>query len=372
VEDRIQTTAAHVCKNTPKADPSKEGSNVCLLITNTTSMGDLPLERTADKRKVGIQQFFAWWVRRRLLSQVHKALQSTAAFPPPPRSILEGAGVVVLPSDPVEAALSALVVRDLCRGLAFPVRLAGSPSCLRWIPECGAGVPIQTPDAKSSPRAFAEWLEYNRAHRADWSLLASTLATPVEEAAFFWLGQGARIAVPHSCPGGSANIIPMAEQNLTEIDAHLRKLLSVIRPQIAQLDNPSHARGGPVVIEVPDDLPEKGGATRKWATAITRIATTTPILLAHYDPLPNSISDLLRGLGPRVAITHLSNADDTLALASHAKIWIGPRSPTTALATLARCPVMLIGSQKSSAGYPEIPSLTISSKIIWQGSTEGV
>jgi len=285
---------------------------------------------------------------------------------------LEGTGVVVLPCDPVEAALSALVVRDLCRSLSFPVRLAGSPSCLRWIPECGAGVPIQTPDPKSSPRAFAEWLEYNRAHRADWSLLASTYATPIEEAAFFWLGQGARIAVPHACPGGSANIIPMADQNLSEVDAYLRKLLSVLRPQIAQTEAKAHSRGGPVVIEVPDDLPEKGGSTRKWANAITRIATSTPILLAHYEPLPSSISDLLRGLGPRVAITHLSNADDTLALASHAKIWIGPRSPATALASLVRCPVKLIGSQKSSKGYPEGQHLSISSKILWQGSIEGV
>lgn len=352
--------------------PLGSPSNVCWNSLYTTSREEPPLEHRASKRKAGLRQVFSWWLRSRLLKQVRKALESTAASPPPPRALLEGTGVIVLPSDPVQTACSAFAIRDLCGRLEAPVRLAGSPSSLRWIPSSKTGTPIQTPDPKTSPREFAEWLEYTRAHRGDWSLLAAIHASPVEEAAFAWLGAGGRIATPHACPGGSANILLSAEHSDLPLDDQIRRFLRVVR---ADLPGPPSVRNpstGPIVLEIPDDLPEKGGLTRKWADAITKISTTHPILLAHFDPLPSSITELLRGIGSRVAITHLPNADDAIDLAGRARVWIGPRSPTTALAALSGCPVKLVGGQKASEGYPQSAVSTISGKIVWQGSLEGV
>ena len=314
----------------------------------------------------------SWWLRIRLLKQVNKALESTAASPPPPRALLEGSGVVVLPSDPVLAACSALAIRDLCLALDAPVRLAGSPSSLRWIPSCRSGTPIQTPDPKTSPREFAEWLEFTRAHRTDWSILASFHAAPVEEAAFAWLGTGGRIASPHSCPGGSSNITLSADPSDSSLDSRLRRVFRVVRPGLPALPSPRIPTSGPVVLEIPDDLPDSGRLTRRWADTITKLSTGHPILLAHFDPLPSPITELIRGIGNRVALTHVPDADAALDLAARARVWIGPRSPTTALAALAGCPVRLVGSQKSTSGYPETGVSTISGKIVWQGAHDGV
>ena len=336
-------------------------------------MGDPPLERTATEPKVGVRHFFTWWYRARLQKQVQKALDSSIEAPPPPRPLLEGPGVIVLPSDPILSALSAMAISEFCKFLPQPVRLAGPPSSLRWIPESeSTGSHILTPDAQVSPRAFAEWLEYNRSNRGEWSLLATVASTPVEEAVFHWLGMGARIAAPRSCPRGSANVILSTPSIATCLDANLRSLIRILRPQMGELTFPPHAPGGPVVIELPDDLPEKGRRNRLWADAITQIATTNPLQVAQFDPLPSSITELLRGLGSRVSVAHIANARETLQLAEKARIWIGPRSPTTALAALTNCRVKLIGNSKAAADYPETSALTISGKIGWQAELDSL
>lgn len=280
--------------------------------------------------------------------------------------------MIVLPTDPVQAALSALAISEFCRLLPHPVRLAGTPSSLRWIPDAGCGPNIVLPDVRTSPRGFAEWLEYNRGNRGEWSLLATANATPLEEAVFHWLGAGARFAGPRACPRGSGNILLAADTHATCYDAHLRSLFRILRPKIGELEFPPHAPGGAVVLELPFDLPEKGPRTRRWADAITQTATINPILVAQFDPLPSSISELLKGMGARAAIVHISNANETLELAEKSRIWIGPRSPTTALAALTNCRVKLIGTAKSAADYPETASLTISGKIDWQGDLDAL
>lgn len=280
--------------------------------------------------------------------------------------------MIVLPCDPVQSALSALAISEFCRQLPHPVRLAGPPSSLRWIPESGCGPHIVFPDARTSPRGFSEWLEYNRGHRGEWSLLATPNATPMEEAVFHWLGAGARFAAPRACPRGSANILLATDTHASCYDSHLRSLFRILRPRLGELAFPPHSPGGAVILELPDDLPEKGRRTRRWADAITQIATINPIQVAQFDPLPTSITELLKGMGSRATVVHISNANETLDLAAKCRIWIGPRSPTTALAALTNCRVKLIGTMKSAADYPETASLTISGKIDWQGELDAL
>ena len=280
--------------------------------------------------------------------------------------------MIVLPTDPIQAALSALAISEFCRLLPHPVRLAGPPSSLRWIPEAGCGPNIVFPDARTSPRGFAEWLEYNRGDRGEWSLLATANATPMEEAVFHWLGAGARFGAPRSCPRGSANILLATDSHAPCHDSYLRGLFRILRPKMGELSFPPHEPGGAIVLELPDDLAEKGRRTRRWADAITQIATVNPIQVAQFDPLPSSITDLLKGMGSRATIVHISNANETLELAEKSRIWIGPRSPTTALAALTNCRVKLIGTLKSAADYPETASLTISGKIDWQGDLDAL
>jgi hypothetical protein len=93
------------------------------------------------------------------------------------------------------------------------------------------------------------------------------------------------------------------------------------------------------------------------------MAAAHPILVAHSEALPPPLHDLARSFGPRVALAHLSSAKEVQELARRSGVWVGGRTPASALAALEGCRVHLIGSNESTRGFPHPERLTVSSKI---------
>lgn len=324
-------------------------------------VSDCHQERKGAVRILGFQDIRHWWPSARFQRQVRRALASTVSVPPPARAFLDGSGVVVVPFDPVDAALSAAAIRDFCRGLEHPVRLAGPPGSLRWIADVRA-TPIEIPETLGE-RSFPDWLEYHRADRADWCLLATVRPTPVEEACFSWLGSGARFAPFGVCRSNPANIQIRTDPE-SSLDARMRRFMRVLQPCLPDLgvaprSNPS----GPILLELPPDLPEKGRRTRQWIHRIQAMVATRPLLLAHSEALPGIVRDLVCTLGPRVALVNLSSAPDVLELAHRAGRWVGARTPASALASLEGCRVHLLGPSDASRDFPHSERLTVSGKI---------
>jgi len=310
---------------------------------------------------VGFRSITSWWPRSRLLRQVRKALESTVSSAPPPRSLLNGSGVILVPADPVEAALTALAVRDFCLQLSCPVRLAGPPRSLRWIPDQPGTSPIEIPETLGG-RTFSEWLEYHRAHRADWCLLVSPHPTVLEEACLAWLGMGTRFAAFGACHSKAANVLIQTDPE-SSLDTRTRRLLRVLQPELPALRNRPATTTGPVLVEVPPDLLEKGARSREWMRRITEMANQHPILLAHSEALPESIHDLVRSFGPKVALAHLSSAHEVQELARRTGRWVASRTPASALAALEGCNVHLVGRSHGADDFPHPERLTISAKI---------
>jgi len=311
----------------------------------------------------------SWWQRSRYLRQVAKAIDSTVAPPPRAQPLLSGPGVVLVPFDPVHAALANPFIQDLCQTLEGPIRLAGPVSSLRWSPETSLP-PIEIP-LGLSPKSFREWLEYHRAHRTDWCLLVSRSPSPLEEACLAWLGSGARIASLDACLSSAANV-KLQTQPEGSFELHLRRTLRTVLtgfPHGIVADRP---KSGPRVLEIPPSLPETGGRTKAFVEQITRLATSQPLLLAHSENLPELIADTVRSLGPRIALVHLQAAKDVQELAKRSSVFVGVRSPATALAALAGCPVRLIGASEDALDYPSEGVQVVSLKILRQELDESV
>ena len=311
---------------------------------------------------MGFQDIIHWWPRAGFQRQVRKALESTVSSPIPPRAFLDGSGVIIVPSDPVEAALSAIAIGDFCKRLERPVRLAGPPGSLRWIP-AAVGTPIEISE-NLGKRSFGEWLEFHRADRADWALLASTRPTALEEACLGWLGIGARFAPFGACRSSNAVNVQIQSDPGSSLDARMRRFMRVLQPELSPLPaSPSARPQGPVLLEIPPDLPEKGSRCASWLRLITNMATHRSLLLAHSEALPPVIQDQVRSLGPRVALVHLSTAHEAQELARRARCWIGTRTPASALAALEGCPIHLVGGPATSRDFPHPELLTVSGKI---------
>lgn len=310
---------------------------------------------------MGFQNIISWWPRSRLLRQVHKALESTISSPQRARAFLNGSGVVIVPTDPVEAALTALAVRDFCARLECPVRLAGPPGSLRWIPDAPGTAPIETPETLGG-RSFSEWLEYHRAHRADWCLLVSSVPTSMEEACLAWLGSGTRFAAYGACRSKAANVMIKTDAE-TSLDSRTRRLMRVLLPDLPPLQERSPNKSGPILVEIPPDLPMQGSKPKIWIRRIEDLANRHPILLAHSEALPNSIQDLARSFGPKIVMAHLSSAREAQELARRSGLWVGARTPATALAALEGCRVHIAGESGDEEGFPHPGRLTVSAKI---------
>lgn len=310
---------------------------------------------------MGIQSIISWWPRVKLLRQVHKALASTVSVPQRARTLLNGAGVIIVPADPVEAALTALAVRDFCARLDCPVRLAGPPGSLRWIPDAPGTAPIEIPETLGG-KPFSGWLEYHRAHRADWCLLVSPHPTSLEEACLAWLGAGTRFAAFGACRSKAANVLIQTDPE-TSLDSRTRRLLRVLQPDLPALQDRPPAKSGPVLVEVPPNLPEKGAKSKAWIRRIAKMADHHPILLAHSEALPSGIHDLARSYGPKIALAHLSSAREAQELARRCGRWVGARTPATALAALEGCKVHIVGGSNDAAEFPHPERLTVSAKI---------
>lgn len=309
---------------------------------------------------MGIHKIASWWPRTRLLRLVHKAMDSTISSPPPARSLLNGSGVVLVPADPVEAALSSLAIRDFCGRLSCPVRLAGPPGSLRWMSD-PPGTSIEISDQLAG-KAFSEWLEFHRAHRADWCLLATSRPTPLEEATLVWLGAGTRFAAFGACESKAANVLIQSGEEASS-DAQTRRLLRVLLPDFPSLHAPPPVKAGPTLLEIPPDLPERGRKVKAWCQRLSQLASRHPILVAHSEALPQELHDLARSFGPRVALAHLSSAKEVQELARRTGLWVAARTPASALAALEGCRVHLVGGGDAAKGFPHPQRLTVSTKI---------
>lgn len=318
---------------------------------------------------MGRASLISWWQRSRYMRQVAKAIDSTVSLPGAARSLLTGPGVILVPFDPVQAALANPFIQDLCQTLEGPVRLAGPVTSLRWAPETKLP-PLEIP-LGLSPRAFREWLEYHRSHRNDWCLLASREPAPMEEACLAWLGSGARIAAWDACRSDAANVKLQTESEPC-LDHHLRRIIRTVLPDFPRWTPSSPSKSGPQVFEIPPSLSDKGSRTQALANQITRMATHQPLLLAHTEALPTTIADTVRSLGPRIALVHLACAKDVQELARRTRMFLGMRTPATALAALSGCPVRLIGSPQDAKDYPPEGVVVFSQKIVRQELDEPV
>jgi hypothetical protein len=241
------------------------------------------------------------------------------------------------------------------------VRLAGPPGSLRWIPDAPGTAPIEIPDTLGG-KTFSEWLEYHRAHRADWCLLVSPHPTALEEACLAWLGAGTRFAAFGACRSKAANVLIQTDAE-TSMDSRARRLMRVLLPDLPALQDRPSTSSGPVLLEIPPDLPEKGSKSKAWIRGITHMASHRPILLAHSEALPVSIHDLARSLGPKIALAHLSSAREAQELARRCGLWVGARTPATALAALEGCKVHVVGGSNGVEEFPHPERLTVSAKI---------
>lgn len=266
-----------------------------------------------------------------------------------------------MPKDPVEAALTALAVRDFCTRLESPVRLAGPPGSLRWIPDAPGTTPIEIPETLGG-KSFSEWLEYHRAHRADWCLLVSPHPSPLEEACLAWLGTGTRFAAYGVCRSKAANVLIQTDSE-TSLDSRTRRLMRVLLPNLPALQDVPPSKPGPVLLEIPPDLPEKGLKSKAWIQRIRSLADRHPILLAHSEALPAAIHELARSYGPKIVLVHLSSAREAQELAHRSGLWVGARTPATALAALEGCRVHIVEGANGSEEFPHPGRLTVSSKI---------
>ncbi|MBK9576016.1 MAG: hypothetical protein IPO40_02970 [Fibrobacteres bacterium] len=318
---------------------------------------------------MGRASLISWWQRTRYLRQVTKAIDSTVGQPSKPRPLLTGPGVVLVPFDPVHAALANPFIQDLCKSLEGPVRLVGPVASLRWSPETSLP-PLEIPMGLS-PRGFREWLEYHRAHRADWCLLVSREPAPLEEACLAWFGSGARISSLGACLSDSANVKLQTEPE-PSLDQHLRRTVRTVVANFPQRIPQLSAKSGPQVLEIPPSLADKGSRTRAFADHITRLATIQPLLLAHSETLPTIIADTVRSLGPRIALVHLTSARDVQELAKRTRLFVGVRTPATALATLAGCQVRLLGPPEDTKDFPPEGVFAVSQKILRQELDETV
>ncbi len=310
---------------------------------------------------MGFQRIISWWPRARLLRQVHKALASTASTLPRARTLLNGSGVIIVPADPVEAALTALAIRDFCARLDCPVRLAGPPGSLRWIPDAPGTAPIEIPETLGG-EPFSQWLGYHRAHRADWGLLVSPHPTPLEEACLAWLGAGTRFAALGACHSKAANVLIQTGAEAS-LDSRTRRLLRVLQPNLPALQERPATKSGPVLVEVPPNLSENGSKSKAWIRRIKTMANHHPILLAHSEALPSAIHDLARSYGPKIVLAHLSSAHEAQELARRSGRWVGSRTPAAALAALEGCRVHIVGGSNGAEEFPHPERLTISAKI---------
>ena len=266
-----------------------------------------------------------------------------------------------MPTDPVEAALTALAVRDFCARLECPVRLAGPPGSLRWIPDAPGTGSIEITESLGG-KAFSEWLEYHRAHRADWCLLVSPHPDALEEACLAWLGAGTRFAAFGACKSKAANVLIQTDRE-NSLDSQTRRLMRVLLPDLPALKARPQNKSGPVLVEVPPNLPEKGSKSKAWAERIRGLADRHPILLAHSEALPTVIHDLARSYGPKIVLAHLSSAHEAQELARRTGLWIGARTPATALAALEGCRVHIVGGSNGAEEFPHPERLTVSAKI---------
>lgn len=311
----------------------------------------------------------SWWQRSRYLRQVAKAIDSTVSPQTKAQTLLSGPGLILVPFDPVHAALATPFIQDLCQTLEGPIRLAGPVGSLRWSPESSLP-PLEIP-LGLSPRAFREWLEYHRAHRTDWCLMVSRTPEPLEEACLAWLGSGARIAAFGACKSNAANV-KLHTQPEASFETHLRRTLRTVLTKLPDRVTLPPAKTGPRVLEIPSALPEKGGRTRAFVDLIVWLATSQPLLLAHSENLPGLVADTVRSLGPRIALVHLNSAKDVQELARRSRMFIGQRSPATALAALSGCPVRLLGGPEDPMDYPSEGVHAVSQKILRQELDESV
>ena len=267
----------------------------------------------------------------------------------PPRALLEGSGVVVVPADPVEAALCSLAVGDLLRALDTPVRLVGTADSLRWI-EDAPGDSIALPGTAGAA-AFSGWMEATRRDRADWSLLLSPTPSPCEEAALAWLGNGIRLAKAGTCRTGSANVL-LQSPGEDDLDASMRRLLRVLLPELPAHRPPTSSGSGSTLLEIPPDLPRKGRKVAIWERRLAELAGTGPLLVAHSQPLPDSIQTQVRALGTRVVLIRLESARTVRDLARRVGVWTGTRTPALALAALEGCRIHRIDPSDGNDGFP--------------------
>lgn len=318
---------------------------------------------------MGRSNVLSWWRRRRLTRQVDKATASTVSPIQRSSPLFSGPGVVLLPFDPVQAALAHPFVEQLCAFLEGPLRLAGPVTSLRWAPESTLP-PLEIP-ADPSPASFREWLEYHRSHRCDWCLLLSPAPSPLEEACLKWLGTGARIASGEACLSDAANVKLRTDPEQV-LDAHLRRMVRIVLPNFPVAAAEAAATTGPIVLEVPSFLADQGRKTRSFCDLVTRATTSQPILLAHTEPLPALLAEVVRSLGPRLALVHLATARDVKELARRARMVVGNRSPTTALAALAGCKVKVWGKAEDFSDFPSRNLRVVSGKIVGQELDEVV
>lgn len=325
--------------------------------------------REARRGTLGRASLISWWQRTRYLRQVAKAIHSTVSPPTKASPLLTGPGVVLVPFDPVQAALANPFIQDLSQTLEGPIRLAGPVASLRWSPETTLP-PLEIPMGLS-PRAFGEWLEYHRVHRSDWCLLVSRQPAPLEEACLAWFGSGVRISALGACLSKAANVQLQTEPE-PSLDQHLRRTLRTVVAKFPRPATQLAAKTGPQVLEIPPSLPDKGSRTRAFADHVVQMATTQPLLLAHSETLPPLIADTVRSLGPRIALVHLTCAKDVQELAKRTRTFYGARTPATALATLAGCQVRLLGGQEDAKDYPSEGVVVVSQKISRQELDEPV
>lgn len=259
-----------------------------------------------------------------------------------PAPLLGGPGFLLLPHDPCRAVGMLPHVRRVLRALGGDVAIACAPEVQPWLPTLPVDEVLVW---RTDSGELDGWCHETAEQRRGWAWSLDEDPDPGALAAFAWLGGERRIAADLPAYGRVANV--RLPRPASDEGAGRDGFASRLGLDLPDFEPVARERGGSVVLELPDTADKK--EVRRWIDLAATLSERQPLVVVHFDLLPQGMGEALRALGNRLSLLRLSRADDVLRLGGEVRAWVGRVGPAGILASQAGCGLVLLEKDREPA-----------------------